>query len=160
MTNKGFSDYACCSYSRIGPNLNALSFVHVKVLSNFPIGCSLFSVINKSLRKLWVMVYFWICSHNLLLNTIQSVVYNFLQHWVWQGFWLLCNCWSYQEDQGLNNYVNNLIILLVVPFSQVTKLSCFLGQVFEYGTVIRDVVDIHYPVNEMVCNSKIRWVLV
>ena len=29
-------------------------------------------------------------------------------------------------------------------------------QVFEYGTVIRDVVDIHCPVNEMVCNSKIR----
>ena len=31
-----------------------------------------------------------------------------------------------------------------------------LLQVFEYGTVIRDVVDIHCPVNEMVCNSKIR----
>ncbi|XP_015750540.1 PREDICTED: E3 ubiquitin-protein ligase RFWD2-like [Acropora digitifera] len=28
-------------------------------------------------------------------------------------------------------------------------------KVFEYGTVIRDVVDIHCPVNEMVCNSKI-----
>ncbi|XP_048587008.1 E3 ubiquitin-protein ligase COP1-like isoform X2 [Nematostella vectensis] len=28
-------------------------------------------------------------------------------------------------------------------------------KVFEYGTVIRDVVDIHYPINEMVCNSKI-----
>lgn len=34
----------------------------------------------------------------------------------------------------------------------------FQRQVFEYGTVIRDVVDIHCPVNEMVCNSKIRWV--
>lgn len=29
-------------------------------------------------------------------------------------------------------------------------------QVFEYGTVIKDAVDIHYPVNEMICNSKIR----
>lgn len=29
-------------------------------------------------------------------------------------------------------------------------------QVFEYGTVIQDVVDIHYPVDEMMCNSKIR----
>lgn len=28
-------------------------------------------------------------------------------------------------------------------------------KVFEYGMVIRDVVDIHCPVNEMVCNSKI-----
>lgn len=30
-------------------------------------------------------------------------------------------------------------------------------KVFEYGTVIQDAVDIHYPVNEMTCNSKIRW---
>lgn len=29
-------------------------------------------------------------------------------------------------------------------------------KVFEYGTVIQDAVDIHYPVNEMTCNSKIR----
>ncbi|XP_046845426.1 E3 ubiquitin-protein ligase COP1-like isoform X2 [Xenia sp. Carnegie-2017] len=28
-------------------------------------------------------------------------------------------------------------------------------KVFEYGVVIRDVVDVHYPVIEMVCNSKI-----
>lgn len=32
-------------------------------------------------------------------------------------------------------------------------------KVFEYGTVIQDAVDIHYPVNEMTCNSKIRSVL-
>lgn len=31
-------------------------------------------------------------------------------------------------------------------------------KVFEYGTVIQDAVDIHYPVNEMTCNSKIRSV--
>lgn len=31
-------------------------------------------------------------------------------------------------------------------------------KVFEYGTVIRDAVDIHYPVHEMVCNSKISSV--
>ena len=31
-------------------------------------------------------------------------------------------------------------------------------QVYEYGTVIKDAVDIHYPVIEMVCNSKIRFV--
>ena len=31
-------------------------------------------------------------------------------------------------------------------------------QVYEYGTVIKDAVDIHYPVDEMVCNSKIRSV--
>lgn len=30
-------------------------------------------------------------------------------------------------------------------------------KVFEYGTVIQDAVDIHYPVNEMTCNSKIRY---
>ena len=29
-------------------------------------------------------------------------------------------------------------------------------KVFEYGMVIQDAVDIHYPVNEMTCNSKIR----
>lgn len=29
-------------------------------------------------------------------------------------------------------------------------------KVFEYGTVIMDAVDIHYPVHEMACNSKIR----
>ncbi|KAK3087450.1 hypothetical protein FSP39_006033 [Pinctada imbricata] len=31
-------------------------------------------------------------------------------------------------------------------------------KIFEYGTVIKDAVDIHYPVNEMVCNSKISCV--
>ena len=29
-------------------------------------------------------------------------------------------------------------------------------KVFEYGTVVRDQVDLHYPVAEMLCNSKIR----
>ncbi|KAL8178063.1 UNVERIFIED_CONTAM: coatomer subunit alpha [Gekko kuhli] len=29
-------------------------------------------------------------------------------------------------------------------------------KVYEYGTVIQDAVDIHYPENEMTCNSKIR----
>ena len=28
---------------------------------------------------------------------------------------------------------------------------------FEYNQVVRDVVDIHYPVHEMTCNSKIRY---
>lgn len=32
-------------------------------------------------------------------------------------------------------------------------------KVFEYGTVIGDQVDVHYPVNEMVCNSKISSVI-
>ncbi|XP_007552569.1 E3 ubiquitin-protein ligase COP1 [Poecilia latipinna] len=31
-------------------------------------------------------------------------------------------------------------------------------KVFEYGTVIQDAVDIHYPVNEMTCNSKISCI--
>ncbi|XP_064616123.1 E3 ubiquitin-protein ligase COP1-like isoform X2 [Liolophura sinensis] len=31
-------------------------------------------------------------------------------------------------------------------------------KVFEYDTVIKDAVDIHYPANEMVCNSKISCV--
>ncbi|XP_067662002.1 E3 ubiquitin-protein ligase COP1-like isoform X1 [Haliotis asinina] len=31
-------------------------------------------------------------------------------------------------------------------------------KVYEYGTVIKDVVDIHYPVVEMLCNSKISCV--
>ncbi|XP_078459375.1 E3 ubiquitin-protein ligase COP1 isoform X1 [Lampetra planeri] len=31
-------------------------------------------------------------------------------------------------------------------------------KVFEYGTVIRDAVDIHYPVIEMTCNSKISCI--
>ena len=33
-------------------------------------------------------------------------------------------------------------------------------QVFEYNQVVRDVVDIHYPVHEMTCNSKIRCLLI
>lgn len=36
----------------------------------------------------------------------------------------------------------------------------FFKQIYEYDTVIKDAVDIHYPVNEMVCNSKIRSVLI
>ncbi|XP_074654069.1 E3 ubiquitin-protein ligase COP1-like isoform X2 [Tubulanus polymorphus] len=31
-------------------------------------------------------------------------------------------------------------------------------KVFEYGSIIRDAVDVHYPVNEMLCNSKISCV--
>ncbi|XP_012681882.1 E3 ubiquitin-protein ligase COP1 [Clupea harengus] len=31
-------------------------------------------------------------------------------------------------------------------------------KVYEYGTVIQDAVDIHYPVNEMTCNSKISCI--
>ncbi|KAL5012534.1 hypothetical protein ScPMuIL_011085 [Solemya velum] len=31
-------------------------------------------------------------------------------------------------------------------------------KVYEYGTVIKDVVDIHYPLHEMACNSKISCV--
>lgn len=31
-------------------------------------------------------------------------------------------------------------------------------KVFEYETIIKDAVDIHYPINEMVCNSKISCV--
>lgn len=31
-------------------------------------------------------------------------------------------------------------------------------KIYEYDTVIKDAVDIHYPVNEMVCNSKISCV--
>uniref|UniRef100_UPI00358F7B84 E3 ubiquitin-protein ligase COP1 isoform X1 n=2 Tax=Myxine glutinosa TaxID=7769 RepID=UPI00358F7B84 len=31
-------------------------------------------------------------------------------------------------------------------------------KVFDYGIVIRDAVDIHYPVNEMTCNSKISCI--
>ena len=32
-------------------------------------------------------------------------------------------------------------------------------KLFEYGTVIRDQVDMHYPVNEMLCNSKISSIV-
>ncbi|XP_047134995.1 E3 ubiquitin-protein ligase COP1 isoform X1 [Hydra vulgaris] len=31
-------------------------------------------------------------------------------------------------------------------------------KVFEYGQILRDVVDIHYPVHEMTCNSKISCI--
>ncbi|KAJ8789181.1 hypothetical protein J1605_004922 [Eschrichtius robustus] len=31
-------------------------------------------------------------------------------------------------------------------------------KVYEYGTVIQDAVDIHYPENEMTCNSKISCI--
>ena len=31
-------------------------------------------------------------------------------------------------------------------------------QVFEYGQIVRDIVDIHYPVHEMTCNSKISCI--
>lgn len=47
--------------------------------------------------------------------------------------------------------IHELEIMLIYYFFS------FTNKVFEYGTVIRDVVDIHYPVNEMVCNSKIRY---
>jgi len=32
-------------------------------------------------------------------------------------------------------------------------------KVFEYGSVIKDAVDMHYPINEMICNSKISSIV-
>lgn len=56
----------------------------------------------------------------------------------------------------LNNVhalVLNVLMMYVLMFD---IINVYL-QVFEYGTVIKDAVDIHYPVNEMICNSKIRY---
>ncbi|XP_022903546.1 E3 ubiquitin-protein ligase COP1-like isoform X1 [Onthophagus taurus] len=58
---------------------------------------------------------------------------------------------------------NNSTIVSSIEFDKDNELFAIAGvtrriKVFDYGTVIRDSVDIHYPAMEMVSNSKISCV--
>ncbi|XP_067133122.1 E3 ubiquitin-protein ligase COP1-like [Centruroides vittatus] len=58
---------------------------------------------------------------------------------------------------------NNSSIVSSIEFDKDNEFFAIAGvtkkiKVFEYGAVIRDTVDMHYPVNEMVCNSKISCI--
>ena len=69
----------------------------------------------------------------------------FILGWFWSVYckWLCSHlCFSIEFDRDCDYFA----------IAGVTKKI----KVFEYGTVIQDAVDIHYPVNEMTCNSKIR----
>ena len=75
-----------------------------------------------------------------------------------------CNsgCYFYDSEElkmkeNTNALSKKKIKIPVQHFStEIIAIFSFL-QVFEYDAVINDVVDIHYPVHEMVCNSKIRY---
>ncbi|XP_064457745.1 E3 ubiquitin-protein ligase COP1-like isoform X2 [Ornithodoros turicata] len=65
------------------------------------------------------------------------------------------------------NYASDLLngtsIVSSIEFDKDNEFFAIAGvtkkiKVFEYATVIQDIVDIHYPVNEMVCNSKISCI--
>lgn len=65
------------------------------------------------------------------------------------------------------NYATDLLngtsIVSSIEFDKDNEYFAIAGvtkkiKVFEYGTVIQDIVDIHYPVNEMMCNSKISCI--
>ncbi|XP_037519267.1 E3 ubiquitin-protein ligase COP1 isoform X3 [Rhipicephalus sanguineus] len=65
------------------------------------------------------------------------------------------------------NYATDLLngtsIVSSIEFDKDNEFFAIAGvtkkiKVFEYGTVIQDIVDIHYPVNEMMCNSKISCI--
>lgn len=65
---------------------------------------------------------------------------------------------SYASD-----LLNGTSIVSSIEFDKDNEFFAIAGvtkkiKVFEYGTVIQDIVDIHYPVNEMLCNSKISCI--
>lgn len=97
--------------------------------------------------KIWTLgsIYLYnpcvICSSRFFSCTIlrPNIPLTFLCR-----LWLHCHlCFSIEFDRDCDYFA----------IAGVTKKI----KVFEYGTVIQDAVDIHYPVNEMTCNSKIRW---
>ncbi|XP_076316200.1 E3 ubiquitin-protein ligase COP1-like isoform X2 [Tachypleus tridentatus] len=64
------------------------------------------------------------------------------------------------------NYASDLFnassIVSSIEFDKDNEFFAIAGvtkkiKVFDYGTAIMDTIDMHYPVNEMVCNSKISW---
>ncbi|XP_072130494.1 E3 ubiquitin-protein ligase COP1 isoform X4 [Mobula birostris] len=62
-----------------------------------------------------------------------------------------------------NDLYNGSSIVSSIEFDRDCDYFAIAGvtkriKVFEYGTVIQDAVDIHYPVNEMTCNSKISCI--
>lgn len=84
-----------------------------------------------------------------------------------------CPCFSGSRADNEHSQSGELAVLTLV-LSPLSLLFCSIEfdrdcdyfaiagvtkkiKVFEYGTVIQDAVDIHYPVNEMTCNSKIRY---
>lgn len=82
----------------------------------------------------------------------------------------VCVCVAKSNSFELYRYVFKSILRLIevcvrvrfsIEFDRDCDYFAIAGvtkkiKVFEYGTVIQDAVDIHYPVNEMTCNSKIR----
>uniref|UniRef100_A0A4W3GY24 COP1 E3 ubiquitin ligase n=1 Tax=Callorhinchus milii TaxID=7868 RepID=A0A4W3GY24_CALMI len=62
-----------------------------------------------------------------------------------------------------NDLYNGSSIVSSIEFDRDCDFFAIAGvtkriKVFEYGNVIQDAVDIHYPVNEMTCNSKISCI--
>ncbi|XP_035222396.1 E3 ubiquitin-protein ligase COP1-like isoform X2 [Stegodyphus dumicola] len=62
-----------------------------------------------------------------------------------------------------NDHFNSSNIVSSIEFDKDNEYFAIAGvtkkiKVFEYGAVIRDSLDIHYPVNEMLCNSKISCI--
>lgn len=62
-----------------------------------------------------------------------------------------------------NDLINNSTIVSSIEFDKDNEFFAIAGvtkriKVFDYGSVIRDTVDIHYPCIEMVSNSKISCV--
>ncbi|XP_048458163.1 E3 ubiquitin-protein ligase COP1 isoform X1 [Rhincodon typus] len=62
-----------------------------------------------------------------------------------------------------NDLYNGSSIVSSIEFDRDCDFFAIAGvtkriKVFEYGTVIQDAVDIHYPINEMTCNSKISCI--
>lgn len=72
---------------------------------------------------------------------------------------------TYQQGILLSEYVScdsqSVLFFPSIEFDRDCDYFAIAGvtkkiKVYEYGTVIQDAVDIHYPENEMTCNSKIR----
>lgn len=63
----------------------------------------------------------------------------------------------------VNEHFNASNIVSSIEFDKDNEFFAIAGvtkkiKIFDYGNVIRDAIELHYPVNEMLCNSKISCV--
>ncbi|XP_054717737.1 E3 ubiquitin-protein ligase COP1-like isoform X2 [Uloborus diversus] len=62
-----------------------------------------------------------------------------------------------------NDHFNSSNIVSSIEFDKDNEFFAIAGvtkkiKIYDYGSVIRDSIDMHYPMNEMLCNSKISCI--
>ena len=78
-------------------------------------------------------------------------------------FTQFCSCRPLATLNYAGDIYNGSSIVSSIEFDRDCEYFAIAGvtkkiKVFEYGQVVRDVVDVHYPAHEMTCNSKISCI--